>query len=535
VNAAWAALVNGAILSALLAAAVWLALRVAPGRTGNAATRYLIWWLALALALLLPALCGLKTRSRTGVSRAGVSSGGARGVPAAGHKPAPAMRQESWALPAGAPALEIRGGSWQRWLFAGWLVSSGLLLLRLARSYRALVRAGADAGDAPDDLRRRAPAWCAALGMEAGCIRVACSPYVSVPVALGPRRTILIPAHLLTELDAEELDHVGLHEAAHLARRDDLALLGQRVIEALFCLHPVVLWISRRIDLEREIACDDLAVAATRNPRTYAACLTRMVELCGGVRESLAAANFAHRAHISQRVELIMNQPRHFTPQPLVSRLGAFALALCALAAVLVNRPALVAFAAPQAATRSAQEAPKPAPAPAVPIRTAAAPQRPSPAPVPAPRADSPPDSRMFVVLLFDVSTMTSATLSAAAERAATIARERIPAGQEAAVVVYSDGMLHVRQDFTGDRDLIEQSLRGLSAISGAPSDSSARLATIRAAIDMVKPLNGKKMLICFSGGPRAAGDDSAQVATVIDAAVRANVAIYAIDAHTAR
>ena len=33
--------------------------------------------------------------------------------------------------------------------------------------------------------------------------------------------------------------------------------LVQRILEALFALHPMVRWIARRIDLEREIACDD--------------------------------------------------------------------------------------------------------------------------------------------------------------------------------------------------------------------------------------------------------------------------------------
>jgi hypothetical protein len=51
-----AALVNGGILSALVTLAVWLALRVTPRRALNAATRYAVWWGALAVAVTLPAL-----------------------------------------------------------------------------------------------------------------------------------------------------------------------------------------------------------------------------------------------------------------------------------------------------------------------------------------------------------------------------------------------------------------------------------------------------------------------------------------------
>ena len=52
-NTITSALVNGAVLSAFLAAAVWLVLRAAPRRFLNAATRHLIWWIVLAITLVL--------------------------------------------------------------------------------------------------------------------------------------------------------------------------------------------------------------------------------------------------------------------------------------------------------------------------------------------------------------------------------------------------------------------------------------------------------------------------------------------------
>src|SRR5258708_30406401 len=51
-----AAMVNAGFLSALVTAAVWLALRLTPRRALNAATRYAVWWAALAVAIALPAL-----------------------------------------------------------------------------------------------------------------------------------------------------------------------------------------------------------------------------------------------------------------------------------------------------------------------------------------------------------------------------------------------------------------------------------------------------------------------------------------------
>src|SRR5215469_14000850 len=106
-----------------------------------------------------------------------------------------------------------------------------------------------------------------------------------MPIVAGLRRpSILLPATLLGALGEDELDQIGIHEAAHIARCDDRALILQRVLEALLPLHPVVRWIARRIDLEREIACDDFVVRAFGNPRPYAACLTRVAELTNGIR-----------------------------------------------------------------------------------------------------------------------------------------------------------------------------------------------------------------------------------------------------------
>ena len=55
-NRILAALVNGAALGALVTAAVWLVLGVIPRRVLNAATRYVLWWATLAVAIALPAL-----------------------------------------------------------------------------------------------------------------------------------------------------------------------------------------------------------------------------------------------------------------------------------------------------------------------------------------------------------------------------------------------------------------------------------------------------------------------------------------------
>ena len=54
-SAILAALVNSAIVSVLVASVVALAMRAARRRLLNAATRYVIWWAALAMTITMPA------------------------------------------------------------------------------------------------------------------------------------------------------------------------------------------------------------------------------------------------------------------------------------------------------------------------------------------------------------------------------------------------------------------------------------------------------------------------------------------------
>jgi hypothetical protein len=174
------------------------------------------------------------------------------------------------------------------------------------------------------------------------------------PVAVGPwQPCIILPAHLLDALESAEIDHsayhqIGLHEAAHIARFDDYALLIERTIEALFALHPAVRWITRQIDLEREIACDDFVVEVTRRPRSYASCLATMVELCGMVRPALVAAPVADdRSHLARRVEMLLDTTRRTGTHLLKRRLAAVAAIVAVLAWAAGRSPRLVAFAAP--------------------------------------------------------------------------------------------------------------------------------------------------------------------------------------------
>ncbi len=170
--------------------------------------------------------------------------------------------------------------------------------------------------------------WLALCGSRRKNIQLKISPVISCPIAVGPfRPAILVPPAFFQDLSDSEIDQAGLHEMAHLARRDDYALLLQRVIEALLPWHPAVRWITRQIDLEREIACDDFVVERLHQPRSYASCLTHLAELASRQRPSLLAAGaITEGSHLTHRVELLLDRTRHTGTRLLRFRLAGVAL-----------------------------------------------------------------------------------------------------------------------------------------------------------------------------------------------------------------
>lgn len=110
-------------------------------------------------------------------------------------------------------------------------------------------------------------------------VRLGETAAVSVPLVAGwLKPVILLPLGVVTSLPAEQIEAILLHELAHISRHDYLVNLLQNVVETLFFYHPAVWAASRRIRLERELACDDQTVAWCKNPRTYAEALAGFEE-----------------------------------------------------------------------------------------------------------------------------------------------------------------------------------------------------------------------------------------------------------------
>jgi beta-lactamase regulating signal transducer with metallopeptidase domain len=230
--------------------------------------------------------------------------------------------QSTTAQAAKARSFRKRMEYWEAYFFSGhlplaimcaWLAGCLLMMGRIARSYLSLLRLRRRFGFVPSEQRERVQRLAEIFGIRRS-VRVFTSRLISVPMTIGAfRPVIVLPPDLTRSFTAAEFESVIAHELAHIKRWDYLTNLLQRLVQALFFYHPAVWFIGKQMTIERELACDDWAVK-TCEPRRYAGCLTKLVELVRESKTFAAAAGIIFGKHvISRRVEMILNRDRNAT------------------------------------------------------------------------------------------------------------------------------------------------------------------------------------------------------------------------------
>jgi uncharacterized protein (TIGR03435 family) len=327
------AVLNSLWQAALVAALVWLTLRFLP-RTRwsvNAATRYVIWWATLAVVLLLPVappiLQALRNHPQTAPLTT-VKPTRPRPIQAVPSDPATAM-----VMLTGRPSFR-----WPLWILALWAGVFLFRMIQIARSYFYL-----------RGVKRRSTVASRELPAIPRSAQLLLSEDIASPMAVGfIRPAVILPLTLPDQLETSELEHVLLHETAHIARKDDWTNLAARVLGAALALHPVAVWILRQIEREREMACDDWVVARTGAAKPYAASLARMFELRWSRRKEpphLRLASGLFGANMGDRIEALLKRGRNFSSRPSFARViaGVGFLVLLLIAASRI--PGWIAFA----------------------------------------------------------------------------------------------------------------------------------------------------------------------------------------------
>jgi beta-lactamase regulating signal transducer with metallopeptidase domain len=156
---------------------------------------------------------------------------------------------------------------------------------------------------------------------------------------------ILIPEELFARLTTAEFGQIVLHEVGHLRRADDWINLLQKLSLILVPLNPVLIWIERRLCLERELACDDDVLRLTKAPKAYATCLTNLAEQRLGRRAAaLSLGAWEKRSELARRVHSILRGGEGMSRRQTRVVMGALVLGLLGGSAELARCPQVVSF-----------------------------------------------------------------------------------------------------------------------------------------------------------------------------------------------
>ena len=275
-----------------LFAAVLIIFSVLFLRRSSPALRYWVWQILAIKLLVMPFwtyaiprvqfVPTMSAREMAGFSEPTASPGTepaspmprpAAGVPTVAVAKTPADARDL--QPASSPAGRITGLGW---LLALWGVVVAAQCIRILWQHERLARLLRRATPVDESLAALVRETACRLGLrrapQAVLTDTDCSPFVC-----GIRRaTLVLPRRLTASLSTTELTVVLLHELAHLQRRDLVwGWIGQ-IVRVVYFFHPVVHWISYRLRLERELACDKIAMSFSgQNPGDYAATLVRVV------------------------------------------------------------------------------------------------------------------------------------------------------------------------------------------------------------------------------------------------------------------
>lgn len=161
----------------------------------------------------------------------------------------------------------------QPYVLLAWMGGVTLLALRLLVAQLGVHWLRRHRCSMPPELTSRMAELGRRLGLRSAPRVFGCDRLAEAIVVGLLRPMVLLPACWLTEMTPEVLEAVVAHELAHVRRWDLWVNLLQRLVETLLFYHPAVWWVSRRVRLEREMCCDELAVSATGERVAYATAL----------------------------------------------------------------------------------------------------------------------------------------------------------------------------------------------------------------------------------------------------------------------
>ena len=319
-------------------------------RRSSAAMRHLLWSVAMAALLALPALALLAPGVRSGwLPDWSATLAGMAAQPQA-YSPAPPSPTPEHATPVGTVAVTLvqvpaqalpppapieppaaPSPAWLTWAILTWAAGVGLLLTPLLGGLIAVawrVRRAA---------RIDEPAWQVLLGelrTELGIsrpVRLLRARAGEAPMTWGVRHPAILLPPAADEWPQPCRRVVLVHELAHIRRGDCLTQLLARAVRAIHWHNPLAWLAVRNLRIQRERACDDVVLACGTKASDYASHLLEIVRSLRWPRPAtMAAVAMARPSQFEGRLMAILDACRNRRP-PGRSR----TVWLCVLAAAM--------------------------------------------------------------------------------------------------------------------------------------------------------------------------------------------------------
>jgi beta-lactamase regulating signal transducer with metallopeptidase domain len=296
-------LVKGSVVLAVAVMVTYLL------RTRSAAIRHVVWALAFGVLLTLPMLSAVLPSWRMGTLRMSprpdMTVAVIENMPTAASGTTHAAIAELGTDVAG---FTQPGGNLS-------VVASVVISLWLAGIVLILGRLALDAFRVRGITRRSArlpspvfTATTARLTSQLGIRRfvdVLVSDEVAMPSSVGVWRPKVIVPREAVEWSAERTRTVLVHELAHVVRWDYVVHFGVEVVRAVYWLNPLVWVAARRLDMERERACDDQILRHGIGSADYA---TTLLEMARAQAAPSAALAMARKSGLEERVRSVMRR-----------------------------------------------------------------------------------------------------------------------------------------------------------------------------------------------------------------------------------
>lgn len=167
-------------------------------------------------------------------------------------------------------------------------------------------------------------------------VKLLCSDSTQVPVAVGMFRSAIVLPTGYGKWSSDRLRIVLLHEQSHIDRYDVFTQAIAHVACVLYWFNPLVWQAARRMQLERELACDDAILFSGENPNDYA---EHLIDIAAAVkaRWRMLQTTSAMVTHTNLQTRVRRLLQTNLDRRSVSKRASALLVALASLLLVLLS------------------------------------------------------------------------------------------------------------------------------------------------------------------------------------------------------